>query len=152
MRRAEQLLEEVLDEFPDHIGALNDLSYLWSDQNKHLNRALRMAQVACAGDPDHAAYRDSLGWALYRLERYEEAVAELKKAASADDEPDGVILDHLGDAYEKMGRTEEALDQWKRAVTAFEKSGEEKFLAKTRKKINNVDSSTAEEDPVAAEQ
>ena len=43
------------------------------------------------------AYRDSLGWVLFRLGTLDEAVAELKAAAAAD-EPDGVILDHLGDA------------------------------------------------------
>ena len=36
---AEEWLEQVLDEFPDDAGALNDLGYLWADQNKHLERA-----------------------------------------------------------------------------------------------------------------
>ncbi len=33
---AEEWIEQVLDEFPDDDGALNDLGYLWADQNKHL--------------------------------------------------------------------------------------------------------------------
>ena len=32
-----------------------------------------MIEKAVEGDPDNIAYRDSLGWALYRLERYREA-------------------------------------------------------------------------------
>ena len=98
MEAAEEWLEQVLDEFPEDIGALNDLGYLWADQDKHLQRALDMVRRAVEGEPDNAAYRDSLGWALYRLGRYPEAVQELEKAAAGDD-PDGVILDHLGDAY-----------------------------------------------------
>ncbi len=59
-----------------------------------------MIQLAVADSPDNAAYRDSLGWVLYRLNRYSEALAELQKAA-AGDSPDGEILNHLGDTYDK---------------------------------------------------
>jgi tetratricopeptide (TPR) repeat protein len=121
MPTAEEWLEQVLDEFPDDTGALNDLGYLWADQDKHVERALRMVQAAVAAEPKNMAYRDSLGWAYYRLGRYAEAVAELKTAAAVD-EPDGVILDHLGDAQYKAGDTAAAVASWKRAVEALEKA------------------------------
>ena len=54
---------------------MNDLGYLWADENQHLQRAYRMIQKAVEGDPDNAAYRDSLGWVLYRLGRIDEEVA-----------------------------------------------------------------------------
>ena len=94
---AEEWLEQVLDEFPDDPGAHNDLGYLWADRGVHLQRALRMTRRACQSEPDNVAYRDSYGWALFRVGKYDEAVAQLRKAAAVD-EPDGVILDHLGDA------------------------------------------------------
>ena len=68
--QAEEWLEQILDEVPEDVGALNDLGYLWADQNKHLNRALQMVQKAVEGEPDNMAYRDSLGWAYYRLGRF----------------------------------------------------------------------------------
>ncbi len=37
---AEEWLQQVLDEFPEDIGAFNDLGYLWCDQGKHLQRSL----------------------------------------------------------------------------------------------------------------
>ena len=44
MAEAEEWLEQVLDEFPEDVGALNDLGYLWADAGKHLERALQMIQ------------------------------------------------------------------------------------------------------------
>lgn len=119
--QAEEWLEQVLDEFPTDVGAMNDLGYLWADQGKHLRRALRMTRAAVAAEPENAAYRDSLGWALYRLGRYEEALQELERA-SAKDVPDVVILDHLGDAYLAVGRIADARQAWQRALKSLEQS------------------------------
>src|SRR6185503_18490792 len=90
--QAEEWLQQVLDEYPEDAGAMNDLGYLWADQGKNLPRALEMVQFAVEADPDNASYHDSLGWTLYKLERYEEALKWLLQATSGDD-PDGVILD-----------------------------------------------------------
>jgi tetratricopeptide (TPR) repeat protein len=138
MEEAEEWLEQVLDEFPEDIGALNDLGYLWADQNKHLQRALDMVRRAVEGEPDNAAYRDSLGWVLYRLGRYPEAVQELEKAAAGDD-PDGVILDHLGDAYVKANRRPDAVAAWRRAVAAFAKEDEQAKRQATQQKIETCE-------------
>ncbi len=134
---AERWLEEVLDEFPDDPGALNDLGYLWADQNKNLHRALEMIERAVAAEPDNAAFRDSLGWVYYRLGRYEEAVVELEKAAGLEHEPDPIILDHLGDAYAATGRTEEAHKTWRRAAEAFHKADQPEKAAEVKKKITD---------------
>ena len=147
MPRAVELIEQVLDEFPEDVGALNDLGYLWADQGEHLNRALRMIQAACKAEPDNAAYRDSLGWVLFRLGNYKSALAELKRAVASyekvgengeedAEEPDGVILDHLGDVHDKLGQREEAKDAWTAALAAFEKADDEKMAAKVRAKLS----------------
>jgi tetratricopeptide (TPR) repeat protein len=135
MLPAEEWLEQVLDEFPEDVGALNDLGYLWVDQNKHLNRSLKMIEIAVEAEPDNIAYRDSLGWAYYRLGRSEEAVRELEKAVAGDEDPDGVILDHLGDAYLQAGNKDEALAAWQRAVEDFKRKEEDELLRATREKI-----------------
>ena len=114
---AERWLEEVLDEFPEDIGAFNDLGYLWADQNKHLARSLVMVQQAVAAEPENAAYRDSLGWVYYRLGQFQQAVVELEKAVAQT--ADGVILDHLGDAYLKLQQRAKAQATWKRALAVF---------------------------------
>ena len=134
---AAEWLEQVLDEFPDDIGALNDLGYLWADENKNLARSLRMIRKAVEGEPDNGAYRDSLGWALYRHGRYDEAIVELLKAAEK--QPDGTILDHLGDAYEKANQPEKARDAWQKAVELFRKEKDEEKAKNVEAKIRNID-------------
>jgi tetratricopeptide (TPR) repeat protein len=131
---AEEWLEQVLDEFPDDPGALNDLGYLWTEQGKNLQWARQMIQKAVDSEPENAAYLDSLGWAYYRLGQYAEAVQWLEKAA-AGDEPDGVILDHLGDAYWKVDQPDKAVEAWRKAVEAFETSEDSSKRDETWKKI-----------------
>ena len=135
---AEEWLEQVLDEFPDDVGAANDLGYLWADQDKHLRRALPMIERAVAAEPDNSAYRDSLGWVYYRLGRYDEALAELKKAVA--DRPEGVVLDHLGDAYLRSGQPQQAKDAWRRAAEALEKEKETQKADEVKRKLKTEDS------------
>jgi tetratricopeptide (TPR) repeat protein len=131
---AEEWLQQVLDEYPDDVGADNDLGYLWADENKHLDRALKMIVAAVAAEPENRAYRDSLGWIFYRLGRFSEAVAELEKAVD-EKQPDGTVLDHLGDAYEKLGRHSQAVVAWRRAKEALEKDKEMEKAGKVNEKM-----------------
>jgi tetratricopeptide (TPR) repeat protein len=135
--QAEEWLEQVLDEFPEDISALNDLGYLWAEQNKNLQWARSMIRKAVQADPENAAYLDSLGWVHYRLKEYDDAVHWLEKAVHANDQPDGVILDHLGDAYWKQDRSEQAIDAWHRAVQAFDQDEEASKRDETLKKIES---------------
>jgi tetratricopeptide (TPR) repeat protein len=132
--QAEEWLEQVLDEFPDDISAMNDLGYLWADQGKRLARALVMLQEAVRGEPDNLAYRDSLGWVLFRLGRLPEALAELEKAAKAE-KPDGVVLDHLGDVYLKLNQPDKALASWERAAKAYDPRDNARQVKQTAEKI-----------------
>ena len=131
---AEPWLEQILDEFPYDPGAMNDLGYLWADQGKHLNRALAMCSDAVQAEPENVAFRDSLGWVLFRLGRYAESVRELEKAAGAED-PDGIILEHLGDALAKAGNVPQALDAWERALQTLQGGDQQRRLSDIREKI-----------------
>jgi tetratricopeptide (TPR) repeat protein len=147
---AEPWLEEVLDEFPDDPGALNDLGYLWADQDRNLDLALEMIERAVAANPENAAFRDSLGWVYYRLGRFEEAVVELEKAVGQEEEPDAIILDHLGDAYAAAGQTEKARNAWHRAAEAFREADQPQKAAGVEKKItSNADSPDSGDKPAA---
>lgn len=116
---AVEWLELVLDEFPGDIGTMNDLGYLWADKNEHLERAHRMIRIAVDASPKSAAYRDSLGWVLYRLGRHNEAITELKTAAELGP-PDAIILEHLGDALLAGAQVEEAIATWNKALETAE--------------------------------
>lgn len=133
MPAAEQRLELVLDEFPDDASALNDLGYLWADQGKHLERAHRMIRQAVEKEPENAAYRDSLGWVLFRRGKVREAIPELEKAAAA--EPDPTVLEHLGDAYRADGQAEKAAQWWRKAADAYRKAHEEEKAKNVEQKM-----------------
>jgi tetratricopeptide (TPR) repeat protein len=135
--QAERWLEEVLDEFPDDVGAHNDLGYLWADRGVHLQRALRMTRYAVEQEPENAAYRDSYGWALFRLGRHADAVEQLRKAA-AGDAPDGVVLEHLGDALQATHDPTGAVDAWRRAVAALDDHEAER-RTQVQAKINQLE-------------
>jgi tetratricopeptide (TPR) repeat protein len=130
-------LEQVLDEFPEDVSAQNDLGYLWADQGLRLERALKMCRNAVAAEPENRSYRDSLGWALYRLGRHPEALVELEKAAN-ETNPDGVILDHLGDVQVKLGREDAARESWRRAVEEFARGKEKEKRAGTQRKLDQL--------------
>jgi len=144
--QAEEWLEQVLDEYPDDISALNDLGYIWADQNKNLERALRMIEQAVAAEPDNFAYRDSMGWIYHRLGRNNEALVEMLKATIEPD-PDGVILDHLADIYQSLGRQSEARATWRRAVAALKKKGDTSKQAAVEAKLRAAGNSTDAEPP-----
>jgi tetratricopeptide (TPR) repeat protein len=120
LREGEEWLQQVLDEFPDDVEAMNDLGYLWADSGKHLKRALAMVQKAVDAEPDNSAYRDSLGWALYRLGRIAEALVQLEKAVALEADP--AVLEHLGDVYASAGQPAKAKDAWQRAAAAYRKA------------------------------
>jgi tetratricopeptide (TPR) repeat protein len=132
--QAEEWLEQVLDEFPEDAGAMNDLGYLWADQGKNLERALEMVRFAVEADPDNHSYHDSLGWALFKLGRHAEALDWLKKAASGED-PDAVILDHLGDCQLQLGQKQQAIATWRKALEAFDEKENAAEIEATKKKV-----------------
>jgi tetratricopeptide (TPR) repeat protein len=130
---AVESLEQVLDEFPEDAGALNDLGYLWIERGQHLQRGVAMVEKAVAAEPENPSYRDSLGWGYYQLGRYSDAVRELSLAAEKD--AAGVIFDHLGDAFQKAGEGAKAREAWHKAAAAFEKDGEREKLESVRRKL-----------------
>ncbi len=134
--RAIECLQQVLDEFPDDAGGLNDLGYLWANLGKHLALAHGMIQRAVDQEPENAAYRDSLGWVLFREGRLAEALPELEKAVALQTDP--AVLDHLGDAYRTAGQPDRAKDAWLRALAAFQKSGDPDDIKKVEDKIKSI--------------
>ena len=120
-----EYLERLLDEFPSHPGALNDLGYLWAERSLHLQRAKRMIEQAVAAEPENRAYLDSLGWVEYRLENYEAAQQALEKALHGEADPAGEMLEHLGDVYLKLNELDKAKAHWQRALEALPTDADE---------------------------
>lgn len=134
---AVEWLEQVLDSNPEDLGALNDLGYLWAERNEHLLRAEQMTTRAVAGDPNNAAYRDSLGWAYYRLGKFNKAKAEFDTARKLNNN-DGVIYDHLAHTYLQLGDQQQARKMWQRALNLLDTQKDAQQIELIRKKIEKL--------------
>lgn len=100
---AEPEFARLIAEKPDDATALNYLGYALADRGLKLTEAEAYIRRARALEPANAAYRDSLGWVLFKQGRADEALVELAAAARSlpDDE---TIWNHLGHAYKAQDR------------------------------------------------
>ena len=122
--RGEDELWKVLAQNPRHAPTLNYLGYaLAARDGARLDEALTLVRRAVEVDRWNGAYRDSLGWILYRMGRLDEARTELEQAVRC--YPfDPEVLEHLGDLYAASGDEESALTWWTRALEARPVDGE----------------------------
>jgi tetratricopeptide (TPR) repeat protein len=130
---AEAELRAILDADPDHAGACNDLGFYLAYQGRDLEEAERLIRLAITndridrrrtgqGEPENAAYLDSLGWVLFRRSQLAEARAQLERAAALHDgAADPVVWDHLGDVLFRLGEKGEARRSWEKARELYEK-------------------------------
>lgn len=115
--KAVQLFRKALELNPDNHQALNWLGYLWADKGENLTEARQFIEKAVQLDPDNGAYRDSLGWVLFKQGRAGEAVPHLRRAAELE-KNDPTILSHLADALLQLGQRAEAVQLLQKAAAA----------------------------------
>lgn len=115
---AEELLEQVLDEFPDDVSAKNDLAYLWAVQSKHLHRAIRMAEEAVAEEAENHAYWDTLGWIQYLRGDFDAALTSLLRSLELDSDP--VVYRHLMEVYGSLQESEKEVEMGEKSLAAFQ--------------------------------
>ena len=111
---SDSLYEKALRIDSTNALVLNNYSYSLSERDLQLERALRMATIAVAADPENASYLDTIGWIHFKLGNYEEARKSIEKAIGTGN-ASPVVLEHLGDVFEKLGRMDEARKQWQKA-------------------------------------
>ncbi|MBI5243531.1 MAG: tetratricopeptide repeat protein [Elusimicrobia bacterium] len=117
---AEAQFREILKRNALDAPALNYLGYSLADRGMKLEEAEEMIRRALDVDPKNGAYRDSLGWVIYKRGNVRDAIAELKAASKLLPE-DEAIWDHLGEAYMVVGDTYTAWMSWKLASSAAPK-------------------------------
>ncbi|MFC1490926.1 tetratricopeptide repeat protein [Candidatus Latescibacterota bacterium] len=115
--KAENTLMKVLDITPDDPLALNNLAYMYLENNKNYSKAIDLVNQALEAEPDNGAYLDTLGWAYYLKGNYKKARKNIEKALKVANEVDkGVIYKHYGDILVKLGKTNDAIDAYNSAV------------------------------------
>ncbi|MFC1713711.1 tetratricopeptide repeat protein [Candidatus Poribacteria bacterium] len=115
--RAEQYLREYISLKPGDPLAYNYLGYMLAENDAKLEEAVELIREAVAKEPDNGAFRDSLGWAYFKLGDLDDAISELEKAAELIPD-DSDVREHLGEAYFKKGGgfTAKAVVQWEKAL------------------------------------
>jgi len=112
---SERSYETALHYDPENALVLNNLAYSYSERDKELPRALDMAKIAVAKEPNNGAYLDTIGWIYFKMGNYEEAKYWIEKAVQSGRESPAV-LEHLGDVYLKLGDRENAQRYYEKAL------------------------------------
>ncbi|MCG8619880.1 MAG: tetratricopeptide repeat protein, partial [Desulfobacterales bacterium] len=111
--QAEAMYLKALEVDPNHIPAVNNLAYLYAQQDRELNKALELARQAKERLGRIPAIMDTLGWVYYKKGLFESAAQEF--LSCTEKEPSNPIFHyHLGLAYDKIGHSKKA----KAALTA----------------------------------
>lgn len=113
----------------------NNLSYMYLEKEKNVERALALSQQACAKRPKDDAFLDTLGWAYYHNKRYEDAEKELLKVSALSDVAEYHY--HLAMTYDKLGKHEKAKSAFLK-VMRFDTEGQLKKIAKEKLDMYNV--------------
>lgn len=104
---AKKRYREILELDPAAVVAGNNLAWIYAEEGRDLDEALRLAQQAARQAPDNADIKDTIGWIYYRKELpllalplFEENVTKVPGNPT--------YHYHLGLAHAKNGNVEEA--------------------------------------------
>lgn len=75
----ERLLKESIEKKPDFVNAYNELAWFYAENNRNLDEALRLVEVALKAKPGKSSYLDTKAEILFKLGRVEEAI-EIEEA------------------------------------------------------------------------
>lgn len=98
VKEAEAHYKRLLEISPRFAPALNNLAWLYCENNGNLDVALNLAETAKGQRPEDPYVSDTLGWIYYKKKAYLKAVTLLRESLEkAPDNPQ--IRYHLGMAY-----------------------------------------------------
>lgn len=106
-KQAETHYKAILAEQPDNVLALNNLAFLYSQQNNP--QALELAQQAYKKAPESAVILDTYGYILFKQGQLKEGLPILEKAASLAPKENNIQF-HLAEAYSVIDNKGKAIE------------------------------------------
>ncbi len=114
-KKATEAFSKVLQLKPEDDAAANYLGYMWAEQNKNLDSAKVLLEMALKEEPENGAYLDSYGWIFFKLGDMENAEKYILEALKQiDDDP--IVHTHLGDILAKKGDVDGAVEAYQRSI------------------------------------
>ena len=127
--------QKVLRLSQNHVPALNNLAYLYADDNKDINMALQLATRAYTLAPNDGFVQDTLGFVLVKNGKIQEGFTALKKALELlPDNPS--VHYHIALAYKEYNDKRRAIEYLQKAMSFGEfpeASNAKQLLAKLQK-------------------
>lgn len=120
LEKAAEHYEHAIQLRPDSAEALNNLAYLYAEQNINIKKAIEMAEAAVQIEKNNASYVDTLGWAHYRNNELDKALTLLLRANQLM-AGQGEILLHIGRVYLDKNDFNSAITYLKEAFKADSK-------------------------------
>lgn len=121
--------QRVLRLSRNYVPALNNLAYLYAEDNRDLPMALQLAARAYAQAPNDGSVQDTLGFVLVKNKKFDEGIAALQKAAELlPGNP--TIHYHLALGYKEQGSKTQAVANLEKALSlgAFPESNDARLL------------------------
>ncbi|MBD3233179.1 MAG: tetratricopeptide repeat protein [candidate division Zixibacteria bacterium] len=112
---AEDILRDLIKQYPDNATALNNLAYMYINQERKLDDAEKYLERALELEPQNGAFLDSYGWLMFKKGKTEKAISYIRDAMDvigADPE----LFDHMGDIYRHLGEFEKSQEYYSKAL------------------------------------
>jgi tetratricopeptide (TPR) repeat protein len=135
IEKAKEDFRKILGIEPNHDGALNSLAYMYAEESRNLDEALKMVKKAIDLDPSNGAYYDTLGWVLFKQGFHAESLMALEKAQTYITDP--IIYDHMGDVYKASNESALARKFWLKSLSIDPKQ------VKIRQKLEELNKTSA---------
>lgn len=134
-KEAEAEYQMALRLSPGNAMALNNLAYLYAEDNKSLSQALLYATRAFVLAPKNDFIRDTLGYVLVKNGKVEQGVKMLKKASEGSPNNPNILY-HLALAYKEKGDSAQAMENLQKALALgdFSEAHDAKSLMEKIKK------------------
>jgi len=129
--KGSEQLEILMKDDPENPTFLNDLGFIWADNDMKIDEAEKLIRKAIEKDReqrkkiedlpkeedvDNSAYLDSLGWVLFKKKDYQEAKKYLLEATKLKGGKHIEIYDHLAEVHMVLGEKADALKVWKESL------------------------------------
>lgn len=103
--KAENTYRLLIKEYPNLMLGYNQLAWMYAQQGRHLDEALKLAIKADQLQPDNPIILDTLGWIYYKKKDLDQAERYLKKAYSLNRQIP-TILYHYGVVQYALGKND----------------------------------------------